>query len=132
MNTWSQIALALTGLQGLWCLICLCRRELPRQTGETARFPWGGGFVALSMVLEALMAAFVVAFALLGAGGVELLFALFQLLATALVTEACLHVVVLTEEGFVIRTHFGRVHACRWEDVPAAPAIRKAPAAQRA
>lgn len=117
MNTWSYAALGLTAVQGLWCLLCLCRRELPPQPGETARFPWGGGFVALSLVLEALMAAFVVGFALLGAGGVEMLFALFQLLATALVTEACLHEPVLTREGFVIRTHFGRVHTCLWEDV---------------
>lgn len=117
MGTWSGIALALTGLQVLWCMICLCRRDLPPQPGETRRFPWGSGFVALGMVLEGLMAAFVIGFALLGAGGVELLFAVFQLLATAIVTEACLHVLVLTKEGFVIRTHFGRVHACRWEDV---------------
>lgn len=117
MNTWSYAALGLTAVQGLWCLLCLCRRDLPPQPGETKRFPWGGGFVALSLVLEVVMAAFVVGFALLGAGGVEMLFALFQLLATALVTEACLHVLVLTREGFVIRTHFGRVHTCRWEDV---------------
>ena len=113
----TNMACMLTGLQVLWCLICWCRRDLPSQPGETKRFPWGRGCAALGMVLEVIMTAFVVGFAIAGAGGVELLFAVFQLLATAIVTEVCLHVVVLTQDGFVIRTHFGRVHTCRWEDI---------------
>ena len=112
----TTIACMLAGLQVLWCLICLCRRDLPPQPGEMKRFPWGRGFVTVGMVLEVAMAVFAVGFAIAGAGGVALVFAVFQLLATAIVTEACLHILVLTKNGFVIRTHFGRVHTCAWDE----------------
>lgn len=111
-----ELALTLTGLQMAWSLLCLCRYDFAKQPGEKQRIRWPGSFAALSVLLETAMAGLAMLAAYGKSGGVALLFSLFQLLATALLTESCLHCICLTKRGFVIRTHFGRVHECLWEE----------------
>ena len=116
----NQIVYALTALMGLWSVLCLLRRRFDGQPGEVARFRWPFGMTAFCAVLQGIMTLMTLG-AASGREAAMILFALAMQGGTCvLVTETSLHVFIVTESGFTVRTFFGRVHEGGWEQIASA------------
>ena len=116
----NQIVYALTAAMGLWSIVCLLRRRFDEQPGEVERFDWPFAMAAFCAVLQGIMTLMTLG-STLGREAAMILFALaMQGVACALVTEMSLHVIVVTDRGFTVRTFFGRVHEVRWEEIESA------------
>lgn len=97
--TGTIVTSALLLMQAVWAVRCLLRRELPELPGERGCV-WAYGTPPQAFSLAGMALAAVVALAF-----------------TAMLTQSALPFLCFNEEGFVYRTAFGRVHACRWHEV---------------
>ena len=105
-------------MQAVWAVRCLLRRELPELPGELGCvWAYGPPPPAFSLTGMALAATGAVYCLLTGNGLMAYVAAVVALAFTCMLTQSALPFLCFNEEGFVYRTAFGRVHACRWHEV---------------
>lgn len=109
---------ALLLMQAAWAVRCLLRRELPELPGELGcAWAYGPPPLAFSLTGLTLATAGAVYCLLTGSGLMAYVAAVVALAFTCMLTQSTLPFLCFHEEGFVYRTAFGRVHACRWHEV---------------
>lgn len=101
-------------VQAAWVILCLLRQDLPPLPREEGRvtnrrlITWIGVSAFVLLMIPAVICV---------SRNTLLWWVFIPLVCTVLVTAGCLPCIRWNEEGFTVRTFFGRTHECTWADV---------------